>query len=78
MAQCASCKADVLWVVTERGKRMPLDTKPDPQGNIVLGQDDLVEHRQVAYVRPPGTYPIMYRSHFVTCPHAPAWRKKAG
>lgn len=42
---CRSCGADVVWIVTTSGAKMPLD---------------------------PGTK----ESHFATCPHAGAWRKK--
>ncbi len=33
---CKSCRAEVLWVVTTRGKLMPVDPLPVGDGNIVL------------------------------------------
>jgi hypothetical protein len=35
MAGCRSCGAPIRWVVTEKGKRIPLDRDPQPDGNIV-------------------------------------------
>ena len=27
-AQCGSCHAPVVWAITEKGKRMPVDAEP--------------------------------------------------
>jgi len=79
MTACRSCSAEVIWVLTERGKRMPLDAEPykgdDPRGLFVLrGRDELVP---TAVAVPPDAFPDepFYRSHFATCPNAARHRR---
>lgn len=54
---CRRCGAAILWAVSEKGKRMPLDFKPEKR--IVLRQNYEGEPR--AYVE------NTYTSHFATC-----------
>lgn len=66
-----------MWVVTEAGKRMPLDADPvtgapqvTPQGNLlVIGHDA----QGIAVVRHASGGDHL--SHFATCPQSKAWRK---
>lgn len=73
MSVCRSCGAPIVWVKTERGKRMPIDLLPytghDPRGLFVIVRD-------VAIACPPDAYPgaELFRSHFSTCPQADGWR----
>jgi hypothetical protein len=59
-------------VTTASGKKMPLDSKPDPNGNVILRQG-------VAHVlkrgETPDTGTTRYTSHFSTCPNAQSHRK---
>lgn len=81
-SQCRSCGAPVLWVETEKGKRMPLDQQPvlfpEPPGMFVLraGRDG-DSPRVVAVAVPAGAFEDEpnYRSHFATCPDAKGWRR---
>lgn len=62
MATCKGCGKEIVWGVTEDGKRIPLDPKPpvyrlvDPEGQYTTRR---VERDRTAMV-----------SHFVTCPQA--------
>lgn len=80
--RCRSCKAPILWTVTEAGKRMPVDLHPTPAadgGNVAVDTD-----RHTASGAHPATVlgPLevelhdgpLRLSHFVTCPDADAWR----
>lgn len=58
---CRSCGAPIVWVVTESGKRMPLDAKPEKR--FVVDVDGK------AYVRDT------YVSHFAHCPNAAQHRR---
>lgn len=71
-AGCKSCGADVLWVETRKGKRMPLDPEENSAGNVVIEADGK------AAVLPPGAQYSgpRYASHFETCPDAQRWRRK--
>lgn len=79
---CRSCNAPILWAVTPKGKRAPLDAEPTKEGNIRLEE------------RGPGATPIahylsglellaaqkagelLHLSHFATCVDANNWRTK--
>jgi hypothetical protein len=74
VARCASCEAPVIWVVTEKGKRMPIDAKPDPVNGrfrILKGDSvDFVKDSELeANVKP------LFASHFATCPDSASWRR---
>lgn len=81
---CRSCGAPVLWTITVKGKRHPVDPDPHPDGTIklvagvagaapksyVMAGLDLVAMRE-------GRTPL-HRSHFATCPHAAQHRRPRG
>ena len=79
---CRSCGAEVIWAVTENGKRMPVDAMPREDGNIMLTH---YPDGQIAadYVNPtlfeewdvPAPEPRRYVSHFATCSQSKQWRK---
>lgn len=76
--KCKSCGATIIWVQTESGKGMPCDAKPipyreDPAGSLTL----ITSEGKVVKAKPDATSDTFgYVSHFATCPHADAWRKK--
>ena len=77
---CRSCGAPIRWVLTDKGRRMPLDPDPHPDGNImpvtvtVGGAFPREETRAFVTTAPDGP---AWRSHFATCPHAARHRKAA-
>lgn len=87
--ECRSCGAPIIWTITERGKRMPVDAEPrntgfpagDPPGNVRLrlDQSGTLESTVVGGGRLDvcHTYNDLYTSHFATCrgTHAKKWRK---
>ena len=78
-ATCRSCGAPIVWTITERGKRMPIDPQPDPAGNLTITPDpvgigDGVVPR-ATFTRDSGDG-RRYLSHFTTCPHAAAHRTR--
>lgn len=79
LADCRSCGAPVIWTVTERGKRMPVDAEPTPDGNIRLEQSTGGAPLTAVYL-PSGTGSLLaagerYTSHFATCEQAGEWRR---
>jgi hypothetical protein len=72
--KCRSCGAEVVWAVTNAGKRMPVDAKPVADGNLLLTQPAQPGVPPVAIVvgKGKGTH----ASHFVTCPNSRTWRKR--
>jgi hypothetical protein len=74
VSACRSCGAEMLWAVTAKGKRIPLDALAVPDGNVVL-EEQGPGRPPLAVVLPNGTDPLMteterYVSHFATCPRA--------
>lgn len=68
---CGSCPAKIIWTVTAKGKRMPVDAEPVLNGNIdVLPGDPPTSN----YLTPFADMKA-YVSHFVTCPSAQKYRK---
>ena len=89
MTTCKSCGAYVVWAVTEKGKKMPVDYKPTLDGNIILIHKEVCEPPIARYERKEEKAERMkldskanlaacvaFTSHFASCPHAKSWRKK--
>ena len=77
MATCKSCGAPVVWAVTPRGKRTPLDAVTSPDGNVELLPDGSVRvlgPLDAEAARLAGAE--LYLSHFATCPAAAAHRRR--
>lgn len=75
VSRCRSCGAEIVWVLTQKGHRMPIDPEPAPGGDIVVddgiasvvGGADLVD--AVFEGR------ALYLAHFATCPNAARHRR---
>jgi len=66
MAKCKSCQAEIVWGVTDTGKRVPLDPSEKRFVRIYGHVPDGELH-----VRMKDTH----LSHFATCPQADQHRK---
>lgn len=66
-SECRSCGAEIIWAVTENGRKMPVDAQPTTSGNLILepGNPPLAR-----YVAP---WAGQHVSHFATCPGARKW-----
>lgn len=74
MAWCRSCRAIIFWTKWASGKKMPVDYKPVPDGNLVIRRLPsciLVQFWKEEY----GDALPRYTSHFATCPDAQQHRK---
>lgn len=81
MANCSSCNAEIDWLKTESGKKIPVNPemvlielhtgkKPDtcivtPGGKVIWGVG-----RPLDYDTSLGEFMVGYTSHFATCPAA--------
>jgi len=70
ISECRSCGAPVYWAVTNTGRRMPVDSRPHPDGNLLL-----VEEKGELRVYVRANDGPRYRPHFATCPHSKEWRR---
>jgi hypothetical protein len=76
LAYCRSCEWPIIWVVTEKGKNMPVDADPvtAPRGFRLEDQGDGVPPL-ARYVPHPAPDEKLYESHFSSCPNAAQHRK---
>lgn len=81
-AKCRSCGAEIIWAITTRGKRIPLNAEPTMKGNMVIVDDVIaLEHgmstpplaRAVSPMLEPGQ--VRYLPHHAVCPEANRWRR---
>lgn len=77
---CRSCGAPMVWVRTEKQRRMPLDAEPVPpgtRGTFVL-RDTLSPEGPLAIAAGSDELPgeLYYTSHFATCPQAAEHRRR--
>ncbi|MBT2453316.1 hypothetical protein [Streptomyces sp. ISL-86] len=67
---CMDCHREVLWTVTDAGKRLAVDPEPDDTGNTAVYRDGLGTYRSR---RPSDELPRMaweklHIPHVATCP----------
>lgn len=78
IVQCRTCKADMVWVMTRRGKAMPLDPKPSEEGRFVYDGDTDDGKPRVAFLTEDQLklhQGDRYTSHFATCPNSKQHRR---
>lgn len=84
MSLCRSCRAPIVWALTENGRRIPLDRDPYEGGSpsgLFSVREVVVEgsgrRSLLAIAATPDAFPgeTLYRSHFATCPNAEQHRK---
>lgn len=72
--KCKSCHRPMRWVITNRGRKMPVDFDPHEDGNVVVNQNDRAEvYGATPTVVPDGS--TLHFSHFATCPNAAEHRR---
>jgi hypothetical protein len=73
--KCKGCPKQIVWAVTERGKRMPVDPEPAPGGNVLLTEQ--YGQLTAVVVKPHRAFgrTDLHMSHFVTCPNADQLRR---
>jgi hypothetical protein len=85
LARCgdAECDASIIWTVTTRGRRMPVDAEPSADGNVMIVLDtDQDEDTPMAFVVDPTAPPLtgwrgtLHHSHFETCRSAERFRRR--
>jgi DNA-directed RNA polymerase subunit RPC12/RpoP len=77
---CKSCSARLLWVLTQGGRRMPLDEHPvsDGSGNVLIERDDRtgeIRGRVLTGAELPHDGPA-YVPHHRTCPEGEQWKTR--
>ena len=68
MSECRTCGEPIVWVMTENGRRMPLNPDPNPAGNIIFVED--ADGHPVTHQLHRGEDPgdaDRFVPHFATC-----------
>lgn len=77
MAECSSCGAPINWAKTIKGRPIPLDPDPVPQGNVIISEEGTaLVYNTAAAIAPRYADAPKYVSHFATCPNADEHRKR--
>lgn len=66
--KCRSCGADIIWALSDHGKRMPVNAEMASGSGFVLEGDPPRARLSVGEA--------VHLSHFATCPQAGKWRKR--
>jgi hypothetical protein len=79
-SECRSCHAKIVWAVTTKGRPIPIDPEPVPDGNIIL-EPRGTSWRPLPPLATVWTHGaqdgvVLYKSHFATCPAAAKFRKR--
>jgi hypothetical protein len=80
-AACRSCRKEIIWTVTESGKKMPVDLRPCTYGKFfIFRRADSIDslsvrskNRDAEEARKRNQ--DRYDSHFATCAHADRHRR---
>lgn len=76
MANCRSCDAEIFWVTTVNGKKMPIDAEQVEVKNEGDRTIYLFERDGMNVPIEPGATGVGHYSHFATCEFADSHRKK--
>ncbi|GAC1521682.1 MAG: hypothetical protein NVS3B1_06210 [Marmoricola sp.] len=73
---CKSCGAPLLWAITEKGRQMPLDPEPHPDGNLLVRAESIPSVTGAYEITQHYVYPLngnktadRYVSHLKVCPN---------
>ena len=73
MSVCKGCGAEVQWIITPNGKRVPLEPK-----KTLIWTQVRSKPTSLCTSPPPLVWKLVsgYESHFAHCPQAKEFRKK--
>lgn len=69
MATCKFCGEEIIWTVTRKGKKMPVDAEPVSKGKFILDPENELGDVPAVFIGDKDKYTgERYDSHFETCP----------
>lgn len=82
IAECSACKAWMLWAISPKGARSPIDFQPTEEGNVLLlspsglGELLAVTLSGGALARARNAGLQLRTSHWATCPNPEQFRRE--
>ncbi|MEU7174700.1 MULTISPECIES: hypothetical protein [Micromonospora] len=73
---CGSCKQPVIWTVTDKSKRMPVDAQPTADGTVALTVAGSQVRSRVVEAKFRFGRRDLHKAHFSSCPQAKTWRRR--
>lgn len=75
--ECRSCSAPIIWAITTKATKMPVDAHPSPDGNIAVEQrPGMMPLARVLNTTQRFGRSNLHTSHFASCQQADSWRKR--
>lgn len=71
-ATCRGCGARIIWMPTAKGKAMPVDAKPNPDGNMILRNGALLFGATAEHLRDGEQ---LRMPHWATCPQSGKFKR---
>jgi hypothetical protein len=77
MSNCRSCNAPIVWGVTVKGARIPLDAEPSDKGTFRLAPMPYGKDQHALFVAAADRPNVdrLYLSHHATCPQGKNWKR---
>ncbi len=72
--RCGTCRAEILFTVTERNAPHPVEITPTASGNLALALHGKQVHSHVVAAKLAFGRTDLHLSHFVGCPQSRMWR----
>jgi hypothetical protein len=82
MAECRSCRRRILWTLTPKGEKAPIDVDPVENGNTLVLQPSALPGAYLSVVLSGKTLELaadrgrLWVNHWATCPDREEWRRK--
>lgn len=69
LSRCGDCGGDVMWTITDAGRRLAVNPTPDPDGNTAAYRDGTGtwRSRRPTDELPPMPWERIYMPHVATC-----------
>lgn len=81
-SKCKGCGADIIWITTAAGKKMPCDAIPDYFAEAEGGNEVFIDHHgqmrrgvRAGFDELESYHELGYTPHWATCPHAGRFKK---
>lgn len=69
-----TCKAQIFFAITQKGKKIPLDVAPNPEGSFVVEENHPDTPLAIWHTKAPREGMERFMQHHATCPDVESFR----